>query len=176
MQRTVTGPAGGYGFSWHVFWFNLNQPGRTTYIDFWDDMEGQCSLSLPLPRELNIWGWNMNGTLPTPTPGTWANLGLLNRSAVATQSIANVIDVVSGVAPQSNPLLTIPYCSPDYWDAFGTYPGSILGMAEHRVQEYRYVGEPNDGLVHTAGLQFALMENIQTTRWAGHLANDQGMQ
>lgn len=172
----VTGPAGDYGFSWHVFWFNLNQPGRTTYIDFWDDMEGQCSLSLPLPRELNIWGWNMNGILPTPTPGTWANLGLLARSAVATQSIANVIDVVSGVAPQSNPLSTIPYCSPDYWDAFGTYPGSILGMAEHRVQEYRYVGEPNDGLVHTAGLQFALMENIQTTRWAGHLANDQGMQ
>jgi hypothetical protein len=49
-------------------------------------------------------------------------------------------------------------------------------MAEHRIQEYRYVGEPNDGNVHTAGLQFALMENPATRLWSGHLATDQGIQ
>lgn len=187
----VTGPAGLFGYSWHVFWFNLNQPGRTSFIDLWDDMEGQCSLSLPLPRELNIWAWNTSHTTLTPTtPGTsgWVNLGLLKHSTASTQAIANIIDVVSGVGPQGNPLAPVPYCSPDYWDATSDvlplpgddgYIGALLGMAEHRIAEYRYVNEPNDGLVHTAGLQFALMENraaLPNPLWAGHLANDQGMQ
>jgi hypothetical protein len=177
----VSGPAGGFGFSWHVFWFNLNQPGRTSFIDLWDDMEGQCSLSLPLPRELNIWAWNMSGTVPFPTPGTWNNVNILQRSTATTQAIANIIDVVSGVGPQGNPVAAVPYCSPDYWPFSDDttddgYVGALLGMAEHRIQEYRYVGEPNDGNVHTAGLQFALMENPATGLWSGHLATDQGIQ
>lgn len=173
----VSGPAAGFGFSWHVFWFNLNQIGRTSFIDFWDDQEGHCSLSLPVPRELNIWGWNHTHPAILPgTPGAWANLGLLVRSTPATQAISSIIDVVSGNPAQNNALGPVPYCSPDYWDAFGGYAGSFLGMAEHHIYEYGYVGQPNDGNVHNAGLQFDLMENSATGQWAGHFANDQGIQ
>lgn len=171
-QMPIVGPLGANGMAAHVFWFNLNQPGRASFIDLWDDMEGHCSIQLPLPRELNIWVYNMTGAQPAATLPSWGNVGAFAPNVPNT--ITDIVSVVNGGAYASG-----VYCSPTYWDAFvgvPPYPGSLAGYAENAIPEYGYATAPADGLVHTAGLQYALIQNLGTGLWTGHLATDIGIQ
>ena len=169
-QMPIVGPLGGLGFAAHVYWFNLNQTGRTSYIDLWDDMEGQCSIALPVPRELNVWVYNLNSAVAAPGALGWGNLAAVRTNNRVTDLI-NAID--GGAYTPAN------YCSPEYWDAIlpaNVYRGALAGYAENAILEYRYATAPADGYVHTAGVQYALVENVGTTLWSGHLATDIGIQ
>jgi hypothetical protein len=171
-QMPVQGPVAGYGMAAHVYWFNLNQDGRTAYIDLYDEHEGQCSFPLPVPNELNIHVYNLShpavGGL-APLPGSWGNLGAIGVPNTPNR-VTDLVALVNGVGVTGG-LSPTPYCDPDYWLNY-----SMFGYAENYIQEYRYPGEPNDGNVHTAGLQYALMQNLGTGFWTGHLATDIGIQ
>jgi len=172
-QMPLVGPLGGNGLAAHVYWFNINVTGRTTFIDLWDDMEGQCSIQFPVPRELNIWVYNLTGAQVAATPASWGNLPAFYVPNVGN-TLTDLIDVVDGGAYTSG-----VYCSPDYWDpAIGLLPyvGAMAGYAENLITEYRYPSGPADGFVHTAGLQYALIQNLGTGLWTGHLATDTGIQ
>jgi hypothetical protein len=58
IQAPIQGPAGGNGISIHAFWFDRNDPDRFPSTLVWDDQEGNCSDSVPLPYELNVWAYN----------------------------------------------------------------------------------------------------------------------
>lgn len=168
-QMPVQGPWAGNGMAAHVFWFNLNQADRSAFIDLYDEHEGQCSFQIPLPDELNIYVYNMNHpAIPPFVPASWGNLG-----AAATNvpnRITNLVRLINGTDDEGAPGAGT-YCSPTYWNLW-----SMFGYAEYYIQEFRYPGEPNDGIVHTGGLQWALMENTNTGGWTGHIATDIGMQ
>jgi len=170
-QMPIVGPLGGYGLAAHVYWFNLNQTGRTSYIDLWDDMEGQCSIPLLVPRELNIWVYNLSIAVAASPPG-WANIAGAVRLGNRVTDLIDVVDGGAAYTPRN-------YCSPEYWDAINPpnlYQGALVGYAENAIAEYRYATAPADGYVHTAGVQYALVERTGTGNWSGHLATDIGIQ
>lgn len=170
-QMPITGPASGFGIAAHVYWFNINQAGRDSFIDLYDDMEGQCSIRLPVPRELNIWAYNTFGNRASGTAPSWANVGALTPNV--GYRVTDLITWVNGAAYTSS-----SYCAPTYFafDPVSGYIGSLVGYAENWIPGYAYAGQPNDGNEHTAGLQYALLQNVGTGFWTGHLATDIGMQ
>jgi hypothetical protein len=169
-QMPIVGPAALNGMAAHVYWFNLNQSPRISYVDLWDDMEGQCSIPVSVPRELNIWVYNMGAAQPAGTTPSWGNVPTWGAANV-NNAMTDLIDLVDGGSYNSG-----LYCSPDYWDIFGAYPGALAGYAQNAILEYAYAGGPADGNVHTAGLQYALVQNLGTGLWTGHLATDIGIQ
>lgn len=175
MQAPVQGPAAGNGISAHAFWFDRNDNNRIAALTIWDDQEGACSDSLPLPRELNLWAYNVQVTANTfanGTPPTWANLG-----AAAPNVNGQVLDVIPVVTGPNTGTASRSYCQPPYWNAIGgtTYPGALLGNVEYQMPEINDPA-PIPGLVNSAAAAWNYQQSLIGGAWAVHLTNDLGKQ
>lgn len=196
-QMPIAGPAGGSGLSLHVHWFDRNDATRVAYNDIYDDMEGQCSETWPLPNELNLTMYNQSiqgrpaGDFPTPS---WGNVdGGFNTDG----SKINVIQSVEPVFSQG--VGSVPYCAPDYWLQMrgrSGYAGALVGYVESRIAE---INSPMPvGRVNSAAVQFSAVEDLGgglmpfdvksdiaetppypilfSAGWSAHLASDLGKQ
>jgi hypothetical protein len=181
-QMPLSGPATGDQFSIHVHWFDRVNPNRVPGVVIWDDQQGSCSSSIPLPRELNITLYNDRTTIgDNTTPGSWNNLaGLTFNPAVGNPIRAtDVITAVNGTFATGRPYDSKQMCNPQYWlpTALGNtaYPGALGGYV---VYDFLEEGEPTmagAGFVNAASVQFALTE-IPGFAWATHMAIDLGKQ
>ena len=180
-QMPLSGPATGNQFSIHVHWFDRVNPNRTPGVVIWDDQQGSCSTSIPLPRELNITLYNDRTTIPDNTTGSsWGNLAGVtwNPSVGNPIRATDVITAVNGTfAP--GPYDSRPMCIPQYWlpTALGltAYPGALGGYV---VYDFLEEGEPTffgAGNPNAASVQFSLTE-IPGFSWATHMATDLGKQ
>jgi hypothetical protein len=178
-QMPIGGPAGGSGLSLHVHWFDRNDPARVAFNDIYDDMEGQCSETWPLPNELNLTMYNQSitpiGAIPGPG-ASWNNVG----NPGGFNQDGSKVNVIQSVEPAfGQGIGTVPYCIPDYWqaNAFGItqYPGSLVGYVESRIAE---INSPLPaGRVNSASAQFSVVEDLQNPGgWSSHLATDLGKQ
>jgi hypothetical protein len=181
-QMPLSGPATGNQFSIHVHWFDRVNPNRTPGVVIWDDQQGNCSTSIPLPRELNITLYNDRTTIGNnTTPPSWNNLaGATWNPAVGNPIRAtDVITAVNGTFATGRPYDSKQMCNPQYWlaTALGNtaYPGALGGYV---VYDFREEGEPTmagAGFVNAASVQFSLTE-IPGFSWATHMATDLGKQ
>jgi hypothetical protein len=196
-QMPIAGPAGGSGLSLHVHWFDRNDANRIAYNDIYDDMEGQCSETWPLPNELNLTMYNQSiaprgaGTFPG---ASWDNVDY-PQGFNTDGSKVNVIQSVEPAFGQG--IGAVPYCIPDYWQrlrgtANNNYPGALVGYVESRINE---INSPLPaGRVNSAAVQFSALEDLgggvmavgvaadtvkpvyYSTGWSSHLASDLGKQ
>ena len=193
-QMPISGPAGGSGLSLHVHWFDRNDAARLGYNDIYDDMEGQCSETWPLPNELNLTMYNQSiQGVPAggfPKPG-WGNV------AMGFNTDGSKINVIQSVEPAfGEGIGAAPYCIPDYWQEMPgsgrrDYPGALVGYVETRMSE---INSPlPTGRVNSAAVQFSAVEDLggrmlytvksvnpepmyYSAGWSSHLATDLGKQ
>jgi len=150
------------GRSLHVFWFDRNDDQRLAALKIWDDQEGSCSDSVPLPYELNLLLYNHQTIVGGfPSQDSWDNLGPGSQVGYLT----NVIDAVQ--PDLLNGYRSRPYCTPDYW-YLGSGYDALGGYVEYELNE---IGEPTTS-VNSAAVSF----NLQETRygWATHMSADLG--
>jgi hypothetical protein len=174
-QMPIAGPAGGSGLSLHVHWFDRNDSSRVAFNDIYDDMEGQCSETWPLPRELNLTMYNQSVAADKNVP---AKTGWDRVDSGFNQNGAKV-DVIGAVTAGAG---SVGYCPPDYWDKNsigigGTnYPGALVGYVESRINEINNP-LPAPGQVNSASAQFSAVEDLDNSGgWSSHLATDLGKQ
>jgi hypothetical protein len=159
IQAPIQGPLGGSGLSLHVFWFDRNDSNRSADLVIWDDQEGQCSQTYPLPRELNLALYNHGVRLGEFSRSSWTNLNAAGAEFNIDQSVT---DVISAVKP--DPIRGYgsgQYCAPDYWTErnigeFLRYDGALSGYVEYTLDE---IGEPAaPGWVNSAAVAFHLQQ------------------
>jgi hypothetical protein len=173
IQAPIQGPLGGSGMSLHVFWFDRNDKDRVADLVIWDDQEGFCSQTYPLPRELNLVLWNhFVSVRDFPSRANWTNL---NGEFNVDQSVT---DVISAVKPDPiTGYTSAEYCAPDYWtERFIAgplrYDGALSGYVEYTLDE---IGEPaSPGWVNSAAVAFHLQQvngNLRAPAIASQCSN-----
>jgi hypothetical protein len=191
-QMPLPGPAGGSGLALHVHWFDRNDANRGAFNDIYDDMEGQCSETWPLPNELNLTMYNQSIT--AKPPGTVYSSGWGNVDE-GFNTDGSKINVIASVEPEfGKGFGPAPYCIPDYWEAnsFGAteYPGALVGYVESRIAEINSPDPSILGKVNSASVQFSAVEDLgggymagsasvnggYSSGWSSHLATDLGKQ
>jgi hypothetical protein len=141
-EMPIQGIAAGSPRSVHVLWFDKNDENRSADLIVWDDMEGDCSDSIKLPRELNIWIWNQefNNTGFGNIPRGWTNL---SDPMKATPYVDKALtDLVEAVQPSDRTFgyQSREYCTPDYWEAGVAqapipYVGALFGNVTYKLDE-----------------------------------------
>jgi len=168
VQAPIQGPQA-FARSLHVFWFDSNDPQRVAATKIWDDMEGECSDSVPLPYELNLYMYNQFTQVPNNfnVPPSWNNL--LNGT-IEVNRVTSVVDAIY-LDPQSNQGYQSPeYCYPDYWDLDDLQ--ALGGYVEYEIPE---IGEPAAvGFVNSAAVAFNVQEYVNQGGWASHMSADLG--
>lgn len=174
IQAPIQGPLAGSGMSLHVFWFDRNDANRVADLNIWDDQEGVCSDTYPLPREVNLALYNASvPPIAAFTPANWGNLPLITPNV--DQS---VVDLISVVKPPLFGYADRQYCAPDYWaarvlNAPFLWNGALAGYVEYTLDE---IGEPaSPGWVNSAAVAFNLQEGpFGIGEWTSHMSLDRG--
>lgn len=177
LQAPIQGVLAGYGVSYHMFWFDRNNPNRSAQTIVWDDQEGDCSDSVKLPRELNIWAYNVYSQVAPGfgIPPSWTYLG----NTAFNDPDRHLTDVIAAVQP--NPATgysSETYCRPDYWDAVAnanvSYPGALGGYVQYKIAEINDP-QPAPGVVNSAAAAWNWQEATSIPGgWATHMTADLG--
>lgn len=178
MEAPIQGPAAGSGVSAHAFWFDRNDSNRVATLNIWDDQEGVCNDTLPLPRELNLWAYNVS--LQQQVVGTaWGRWDA--NTNIALNQNGEMLDIINLVTGSPNNIKPRAYCEPPYWNPAGVtlpvitdaYPGALLGNVNYQLPEINKPA-PIPGLVNSAAVAW----NYQQIPggWSVHLTNDLGKQ
>lgn len=189
LQAEIRGPATGSEMSLHVFWFDKNNAARVADTDIWDDQEGTCSDTWPLPRELNLvlYNYSINNS-GFPATGGW---GVLNSTKGRRNVDGSVTDVIDAVQPPIvGGYVSHDYCIPTYWQDLPSqyetaYPGALNGYVQYAIQE-EGLGTDVGGVtyVNEAAVAFNWQESLSTaptvpqvgSGWSSHMTTDLGKQ
>jgi hypothetical protein len=174
VQAPIQGPRAGSGMSLHVFWFDRNDTNRVASLNIWDDQEGTCSDTYPLPREVNLALYNASSAaIREFTPPTWINI-----NGITPNVDQSVVDLISVIKPPLFGYTDRQYCAPDYWTARALnvpflWGGALAGYVEYTIPE---IGEPAaTGFVNSAAVAFNLQEGpFGPGEWSSHMSLDRG--
>jgi hypothetical protein len=184
LQAEIRGPATGFEQSLHAFWFDQNNANREAKMIVWDDAEGSCTDSLPMPREVNLWLYNHNVQVGGfPAVSGWGNLIGQNAANVPGFGpwVTSVIDAVKpGILTGYN---STQLCAPDYWEAnpnsVPAYIGALNGYVQYAINE-EGTGQ-GVGLVDRGAIAFNWQEALGVadstgvaSGWSTHMTTDLG--
>jgi hypothetical protein len=168
----------------HVHWFDRNESNRQSLGNIYDDQEGRCSDTLPLPWQLNAhlynvsleWGQGFNNP---EKGGRWdtfyADMGEYTDGA-RIDLIAALVTYDGQKGYRNGKYAT---CAP-YWqdeDDDGVkdeWEGTLMGYREGRFAEI--MNPVPTGLPNSASVQFsAIGSSNGNYGWRSHLATELGI-